>query len=418
MLDVNAIRADFPVLQNNSGVIYFDNACMSLKPRPVLEAMEEYYTQYSGCHGRSAHQFSKKTTEKFEEARAKIANFINADSKEIVFTGNTTEGINLLASQVIFSFQSSIFNKANHKEKSVIIISDKEHNSNLVPWLRLKKQGAVKLEVIKTNEVGQLDLVGLENVLQSSSEKLRVTDYGLLITINHISNLDGVVNPVEEIIKIAHDHNALVHLDAAQSAPHLPIDVKKLGVDFLSFSGHKMLGPTGTGVFYARKELLEKMEPLNVGGGTVVGTTLEGFEFLTAPEKFEAGLQDYAGVIGLGAAADYLREVGLENVHKHEVLLNKKLRNALSSMGNIGLIGPIENETSVTSFTVENIDAHQVAQLLDKTAKIMVRSGQFCVHSWFAEREIEGAVRVSLYLYNTEEEIEKFVEALEKIIQL
>lgn len=418
MLDVRSLRRDFPLLQKYPGLIYFDNACMSLKPWQVLKEMEEYYTRYSGCHGRSAHWLSRKTTERYEKAREKVARFIGADTKEVVFTRNTTEGINLLATQVIF--KSQVSNLKEKRSKPSVIISDKEHNSNLIPWLRLLKRGRLELRVLKTDAAGGINLKQLETILQQvQTERSAVEEgWGNLVSLHHTSNLDGVTIPAKEVIELAHRYGFWVHLDAAQSAPHLPLDVKKLGVDFLTFSGHKMLAPTGTGVFYARKELLEEMEPLVPGGGTIIGASLEDFEYLTAPERFEGGLQNYAGIIGLGAAIDYLQQVGLEEIHWHERQLNARLRDALSSMKRVRLISPTDALGSITTFTVEGLDAREVALLLDKTAKVMVRSGQFCVHSWFAKRKIKAAVRVSLYLYNTGEEVDRFVKALKEIIRL
>lgn len=414
MFDVETIRADFPAICDDW--IYFDSACMSLKPRSVLAAMQEYYEKYSGCHGRSGHRFSKKTTEKFEESRRKVAKFVNADAKEIVFTRNTTEGINLLAQQFLIS--NSLISKQGGL-RPVVVTTDKEHNSNLVPWLRLKKRGVIDHVIVKTNADGTLDPKGLEKALSTSKKQLvKPTKLAKLVSLGFTSNLDGMTIPAAEVIEVAREHNFLTHLDAAQTAPHTPIDVKNLNVDFLTFSGHKMLGPTGTGVFYGKKELLEEMEPLAPGGGTVVGTTLNDYEFLTAPEKFEGGLQNYAGMIGLGAAVDYLQEIGLEAIHQHEIQLNTFLREEIGRIGRISLIGPVEPNSGVTSFTVDGMEPHQVALLLDKTEGIMVRSGQFCVHSWFDVRGLGGAVRVSLYLYDTEGEVTRFVKALKQIVAL
>jgi cysteine desulfurase/selenocysteine lyase len=297
MLNTDKIRLDFKLLGGKNSQVYFDSACMSLKPNSVVEAMNEYYFEFPACTGRSSHKLGDRATKKIKEARQLLAKFINATSdKEIIFTRNTTEGINLLVNS--FSF----------KKDDVVLITDKEHNSNLVPWLRLKEKIGIVLKIIPSNDDGTFNLENFKKQVVGAK----------FVSIVHTSNLDGVTNPAKEIIEIAHSAGALVFLDAAQSIAHQKIDVKKLDVDFLAFSGHKMLGPTGTGVFYGKQKLLEDLSPFLVGGDTVLSSTYDSYEMLPIPEKFEAGLQDYAGIIGLGEAVKYLSKLDFEEVAEHE----------------------------------------------------------------------------------------------------
>ncbi|MBU0466432.1 MAG: cysteine desulfurase [Nanoarchaeota archaeon] len=394
--NVKKTRKDFDVL--SSGVIYFDSACMSLKPRQVIGKMNEYYEKYPACGGRSGHHLSKKVEDEVDLARREVARLLNAKIDEVIFTRNATESINLIA------------NALEWKEGDEIIVSDKEHNSNLIPWLKLKKKG-VKVRVCKSNEDNTFNLENFENCF---GEKTK------LVAIVHVSNLDGVENPIGEIVKIAHKNKSLVLVDGAQSFPHKEIDVKKLGVDFFVLSGHKALGPTGIGVLYGRRDLLEDMEQFIVGGQTVIDSSYEGYEIEKLPNKFEAGLQDYAGIVGFGEACRYLRKVGLKNIEKHLNKLNKIVTEHLGEEKKIEIIGPKEAEkrSGIFTFNVKGMKAHDVAKMLDASKKIALRSGAFCVHSWFNDRKIEGAVRVSFYLYNTEEEVRTFVESVKKIILL
>lgn len=399
MLNIEKIRKDFNILNGEKAPIYFDNACMSLKPNTVLEAMSDYYNNFPACAGRSAHKLSIKVTKKVAETRSQIAKFINAKKDtEIIFTRNTTEGINLLANS--FSFEKG----------DVVLISDKEHNSNLIPWLKLKKEKGIEVKIIPSKEDNTFDL-----------EKFKELIPGVrLLSIVHTSNLDGVTNPVKEIIEIAHAHNALVFLDVAQSIAHQKIDVQKLGVDFLAFSGHKVLGPTGTGIFYSKQELLEKLNPFIVGGDTVEFSTYEDYKMLPAPQKFEAGLQDYAGIIGLGKAIEYLNNLSYQEIAEQELKLNSYITEELSKFPKIKIIGPKDpaQRAGIISFYVEDFDVHQLAVMLDDIGNICVRSGRHCVHSYFESRNIKNSLRVSLYFYNTQEEAEKFISSLTKILRI
>lgn len=399
MLNVEKIRSDFRLLAGKNVPIYFDSACMSLKPNSVVEAMNEYYYEFPACTNRSPHKLGQKATKKVEEARKNIAKFINANSlKEIIFTRNTTEGINLLAS----SF--------NFKKDDVVLITDKEHNSNLVPWLRLKEKVGIILKIIPGNENNTFNLEKFKELVKGAK----------FVSVVHTSNLDGVTNPAKEIIEIAHQNGALVMLDCAQSIAHQKIDVRKLDVDFIAFSGHKMLGPTGTGVFYGKQKLLEELSPFMVGGDTVEYTTYENYKMLETPEKFEAGLQDYAGIIGLGEAVKYLSSLDFKEIREHELKLNKYITEELQKFPQIKIIGPQDPSlrSGVVNFYIENTDMHKFAIMLDEISGIAIRSGRHCVHSWFESKKIYNSARASIYIYNTIEEAEVFINSLTKILKI
>jgi cysteine desulfurase/selenocysteine lyase len=395
------LRLDFPILQKRIAgkpIIYFDNACMTLKPTPVIAAMDDYYENFPACVGRSAHKLGKLATERYARAREKVAKLIGARPEEVVFTRNTTEGINLIA------------NCLNLKSGDIVLTTDKEHNSNLLPWQQLKEKGVIH-RICFSKPDGTFDLDSFKKNLDGTVK---------LVSMVHTSNLDGTTIPAEEIIKLAHKNGSLVLLDAAQSVPHKKIDVKKMDVDFLAFSGHKMCGPTGVGILYGKFDLLKQLKPFMVGGDTVKTTTYTSAEFLLPPEKFEAGLQNYAGAIGLGAAAEYLQKIGLENVEKHEIELNKFITEEISKIPGVKILGPQNPELrcGIISFVIEGMDMHYIAQLLDNLENIAVRSGQHCVHSWFNANKVPGSVRASLYFYNTKEEARIFIDTLKKVCAL
>ncbi len=402
-MNITKIRQDFPLLQEgikNKPVIYFDNACQTLRPLSVIEAVNEYYREYPACAGRSVHKLGELVTKKCDQARESVANFIGAKRKEeIIFTKNTTEGINLVA------------NSLGLRPGDVVITTDKEHNSNLVPWQILVKKMGIIHKIIPSKEDNTFDLETFKAMINGEVK---------LVSMVLTSNLDGVTIPAAKIIKIAHKHGVKVLLDAAQAVPHQEINIRKLDVDFLAFSGHKMLGPSGTGVLYGKYKLLEKLEPFLVGGDTVEYTTYKDHKFLHLPEKFEAGLQNYAGIIGLGAAVKYLEEVGLKNIAQQEYELNKFITQEMDKVPEIKIIGPHDPSlrSGITSFYVDGVDPHQIALILDESANIMIRSGQHCVHSWFNTHNIQGSARASFYFYNTLEEAEVFITNLQKTIRL
>jgi len=378
-MDINKIRQDFPILQEGQGrkkITYFDNACQSLRPRQVLEAINQYYLKSSACSGRSMHQLAAEVTRECDQARTAIAKFLNAARKEeVVFTRNTTEGINLVA------------NSLGLQKDDVVLISDKEHNSNLLPWQRMAKKVGIVVKIVPSRADNTFDLDAFEKRLDKQVR---------LVSLGWTSNLDGVTIPAAEVIKKAHQNGSLVMLDAAQTAPHRKINVKGLDADFVAFSGHKMLGPSGMGVLYGKYQLLEKLEPFLVGGETVVSSTYDSCEFLPPPEKFEAGLQDYAGMMGMGAAVKYLTEVGFDAIEKQELLLNETITAEIKDFPRLKLLGPADPRLrgGIVSFYIEGVDSHRIALMLDQMATIMVRSGQHCVHSWFNAHQIKGSVRV------------------------
>lgn len=398
-MDLRKIRQDFPLLPEGGAkkpLVYFDTACQSLRPRQVIDAIRRYYETESACSGRSVHQLGAAVTRDVDEARAGVAKFLNAAKKEeIVFTRNTTEAINLVANSLAF------------KPGESILITDKEHNSNLIPWQRAVQNHNLTLKVIPSRADNTFDLDAFEKLLPGAR----------LVAVGHTSNLDGVTLPAGEIIKRAHKHGSLVLLDAAQSAPHQAINVRGLDADFVAFSGHKLLGPSGTGVLYGRYNLLEKLEPFLVGGDTVANSTYTTCEFLPPPEKFEAGLQNYAGIIGLGAAVKYLMAVGFDAIQKQEALLNEHITRELTTLPGLKLIGPADARLrgGIFTFYIEGIDSHRVALMLDQMANVLVRSGQHCVHSWFNAKGIYGSVRASAYFYNTLEEADVLIASLKKI---
>ncbi|VVB93984.1 Cysteine desulfurase [uncultured archaeon] len=408
IMDISKIRLDFPALWkkwNGKYPIYFDNACMTLKPKQVIDSMNEYYNEYPVCGGRSIHKMAKKVDEKVTEAREKFQKFLGASCpEEIIFTRNTTEGLNLVA------------NSLELKKGDIVLTTDREHNSNLIPWQIQAHKRGIKHMVVYSNPDNTFNIPQFEEIV-SKNKNVR------LVSMVHTANLDGYTIPAKEIIKIAHEHGALVMLDGAQSAPHKHVDMKALDVDFFALSVHKMAGPTGMGVLYGKQHLLSELAPFIVGGDTVSDTTYDGAKFLPPPEKFEAGLQNYAGIIGSGAAVDYLNNIGLSDIEEHEKRLNTIITKGIKDMPGLKIIGPQEPgmRGGIIAFTVElpkGGDAHDIALVLDETENIEVRSGAFCVHSWFNYRKCEAAVRASLYLYNTEEEARKFIDVLGKTIGL
>jgi len=395
-LNIQKIREDFPIykkLINGKPIIYMDSACVSLKPIQVIDAINKYYNEFPACGGRSEHSFGKKVTGAVNNARKIIQNFLNAKKvNEIIFTKNSTEGINLIT------------NSLNLQEGDVVLTSDKEHNSVLLPIQLLKEKG-IKHKIFKFGDIDDFE------------EKL--TKDVKLVSTAHISNLDGTINPIEEIISLSHENNSLVLIDAAQSAGHNKINVRKLNVDFLVFSGHKVFGPSGTGILYGKLDLLKELKPFIIGGNTVKDSTYKNYEIEDVPERFEAGLQDYAGIIGLGEAIKYLENIGINNIEMHEYQLNKLISQAFMELG-IEILGDLDPEkrSAIISFNIKGMDFHEVAGILNESSNIMIRSGRHCVHSWFNANNIEGSARISLSVYNTEEECEVLIKEIKKIKNL
>ena len=397
-MDVSKLRKDFPILNSEDSPTYLDSACMTLRPQVVIDALTDYYTNYPACGGRSVHKLSWQVTENFEIARDQIRRFMGAEKpSEIVFTKNATEGMNIVA------------NGLNLQKGDKVLTSDKEHNANVVPWHHLAKYKGIKYEVLPAKDNYFFDLEALKEKLTKDTK---------LMSFVHTSNLDGYSNPAKDIIEICHDKGVKVMMDAAQSIPHKEVNVTDLDVDFAAVSAHKFCGPSGMGALYGKYEELEKLIPTYVGGSTVVNSTYEDYKLLPPPSCFEPGLQDYAGAIGAGVAADYIMEIGRDNIRDHENKLNILMSNKLKDLDGLSIVGPedVSDRGGIMSFNIEGWDPTEIAMHLDDKYNIAIRSGMHCVHSWFNSRGIEGTARASAYLYNNDSDINKFVAAIEDTV--
>jgi cysteine desulfurase/selenocysteine lyase len=405
MFDTQAIRDDFPILQqkvNGKSLVYLDSTASSQKPTAVIEAMNTYYREYNANVHRGIYQISERASEAYETARKKVGRFINARSwREVIFTRNTTESINLVA----FSW-----GQANINEGDVIISSEIEHHANLVPWQQLAARTGATVKYIPVNENGTLDMAAFEAML---------TPQVKLVAVTQMSNVLGTIPPVTEIIEKAHAVGALVLLDGAQSVPHQTIDVQELDCDFLAFSGHKMLGPTGIGVLWARKEILADMPPFLTGGDMIKRVTLDGCDWNDLPWKFEAGTPSIAEVIGLGYAVDYLKQLGMANVRQHEIELVTYTLDKLNQVEGIRLYGPPDPKTRGGSipFTLGDIHPHDVAAVLDSEG-IAVRAGHHCAMPLHDKFGLVATTRASFYVYNTPEDVDRLADGLDRVINL
>ncbi len=394
------IRNDFPMLQKHKNLIYLDSAATSLKPMQVIDAVKNFYSEYGMNIGRGNHHISQQATQKFEQARANIAKFINAKENELVFTKNATEGINLVAT----SLERGKMIGAGDE----IVISFMEHHANLVPWQQLCLRTGAKLKVVKLNKDYTLDMDDLRE---------KVTRKTKVVGIAHCSNTVATITPAQEIAKIAHENNALFLADCAQSVPHMKVDAKKLDADFMVFSSHKMLGPTGVGALYGKHELLEKMPPFNFGGAMISKVTFEKTLFAKPPQKFEPGTMAIAEAIGFSEAVNYLKRLGMENVYEHD---RKLLAHALQKMSGINGVklhcpkNP-EKQGAVVLFEVEGIDAVDLGVAVDEARNIAIRSGLHCAEPIISSINPKGLDRASFYFYNTIEEIDIFAEQVTAI---
>ncbi|MCF8359428.1 MAG: cysteine desulfurase [Prolixibacteraceae bacterium] len=402
-LDIESIRKDFPILEQQvygKPYIYLDNAATSQTPLNVLKAMNDVYNGYNGNPHRGAHYMSNKTTAEYEKVRDKVKLFINAPTREeVIFTKGTTESINLVA----YSFGEAFVNEGDE-----ILVSEMEHHSNIVPWQLLCNRKKANLKVIPFDDKGRLKVEEIPALLSSRTRLLAVT---------MVSNAMGVVNPVEEIIDMAHSKNVPVLLDAAQAIHHMKVDVEKLGCDFMVFSGHKMYGPTGVGCLFGKKELLDKMPPFMGGGEMIEKVSFSGTTFNQLPYKFEAGTPNFTEVIGLGAAIDYLNGIGINNVIAWEHELLDYARKQLSGIKNIRFFGETEHQSGVISFLVGNIHPYDMGMFLDKMG-IAVRTGHHCAEPVMDHFGIPGTVRASFAFYNIKEEIDKLTDAVKKVMSM
>ncbi len=392
-LDVAAIRRDFSIFE--SGVAYLDSANTAQRPRAVVDAMEDYFTKYNANILRAAYKFSEEATEHFEGAREKLRRFINARSvKEVVYTSGTTGALNLVAYS---------WGRANIREGDLIVCTVMEHHSNLVPWQILAREKGARLEFVDIDEQGQLRQDQYAALLEQRPK---------LVTFNQVSNTLGTINPYREMARAAHDVGAVVVLDGAQGAPHMGVDVQDAGVDFYAFSSHKMAGPTGIGVLWGRRELLEAMPPFLAGGEMISAVRLQDTTYAELPHKFEAGTQAIAEAIGFGAAVDYLEGVGLERIRAHENALTEYAFEALSEIDGLRIFGPPPgHRAGVISFDVEGIHPHDIATILDRH-QVAVRSGHNCTMPLINRLGVAATVRASFYLYTERGEIDRLVEGL------
>jgi cysteine desulfurase / selenocysteine lyase len=398
-LDPEVFRPDFPilsaVLHDHMPLVYLDNAATSQRPREVIQAIVDTYEKHYANVHRGVHWLSDQSTDLYEEARGKVASLVNAPSREeIIFTHGTTEGINLVARS---------WGGANLKPGDEILLTEMEHHSNIVPWQQIAKATGATVRFLPLTDDGLLVLDALDTML---------TERTKLVSMAAVSNVLGTINPVETMIRRAHAVGAVVLVDAAQSVPHLATDVQALDADFLAFSGHKMMGPSGVGVLYGRRELLDAMPPFLGGGSMIRRVTLAGFEPGDLPAKFEAGTPPIVPAIGLGAAIDYLNRVGIAAIHDHERRLTLRAHEVLSAVGGVHFLGPSpEKKGGIVSFTVEGIHAHDIAQLVDRRG-VAIRAGHHCAMPLHKRFGIQASARASFYFYNTLGEVDQLGEAL------
>ncbi|MEM4276152.1 MAG: cysteine desulfurase [Thermoplasmata archaeon] len=396
-MDPKKIRPDFPVLGmdiEGKPPIYFDNACQTLRPRQVTEAVREYYDSFPACAGRSVHKLATEVSLRCDAVRARVAEFFNAESPhEIAFMKNTTEGCN------------TVILCSGLKKGDEIVTTDYEHNSIHVPVLRAVELFGVKHKIVRSSQEGVFDIEAFERVLSKRTA---------LVAMCLTSNVTGFTLPAREVVQLAHSVGAKVLFDAAQAAPSRRIDVRALGVDYLAASAHKMCGPSGVGLFYCRAELAERLRPMMYGGHGVTDTTYDSYDLLPAPERFETGLQNYSGIVGTGAAIDYISRIGLEEIQAHEVALNRRITRRLMSVAGVSIVGPEDPNlrSGIFSFNIDGLSPHDVAMIMDNSRNIMMRSGMHCCHPFFHARNIEGCARASVYIYNTAEEADIFSEAV------
>ena len=409
LLDTNVIRKDFPILgrtvRNGKKLVYLDSAATSQKPLSVLDAERDFYLNHNAAAHRGAHLLAEEATDAFEGARAVVADFISAQSSEIVFTKSATESINVVS-----------YGFSNHLPKNDlfyigdeynIVVTQLEHHANLLPWQQLAKRSGAKLTWLGITKDAQIDISNIDSVI---NEKTKI------VAITHQSNVSGAITQLEPIVKRAREVGAIVLLDACQSVPHMVVDVNKLAVDFLTYSGHKAVGPTGVGVLWGRSELLEKMEPMITGGSMIDSATIESATWAKAPKKFEAGVPNMAQAVGLGAALNYLTKIGMEKISAHEEILVERALTGLQNISGVEIIGSKSsvNRGSAISFTIEGVHPHDVGQVLDDLG-IAVRTGHHCAWPLMQELKLNATTRASVYLYNTAEEVDIFLDGVNQV---
>ncbi len=398
------IKNDFPIFANwrekGKPLIYLDSAATTQKPARVIDAVSEYYSRYNANVHRGTYELSQLATDLYENSRTAVARFINAERAEsIVFTRNATESLNLIA---------YAWGLNNLKKGDEVILSDMEHHSNLVPWHIISRHTGAVLKFIRMNSDFQLDLQSLKDNIGPRTK---------VVSVVHVSNVLGTINPVKEICRLAHEAGAIAIVDGAQSAPHMPVDVREIGCDFYALSGHKMCGPTGIGALYARYELLERMEPF-LGGGEMINEVFPTTSnYAKPPYKFEAGTPNIAGAVGLKAAVEYLEAVGLKEVEEHEIALGDYAARRLAEIEGVRIFRPKTTGTGVVSFTVENVHPHDISTILDSEG-VAIRAGHHCAQPLMRKLQVQSTARASFYIYNDKSDVEVLASALEKGIAL
>lgn len=403
-LDVSKIRDDFPILSRKvygKSLVYLDNAATSQKPRQVISALTEYYEGYNANVHRGVHALSMEATDRYEEAREKVARFIGArQSEEVIWTRNTTEAINLVTGS---------WARSNLQPGDEVVVTEMEHHSNMVPWQMVTQERGATLRYLRLGDDGKLDLDDIDTIINDRTK---------MVSIVHASNSLGTINPVKEITARARAVGAAVMIDGAQSVPHMSVDVQDLDCDFLAFSGHKMLGPTGIGVLYANREVLETMEPFLTGGEMVLSVTLDGADWNNLPMRFEAGTPNIADAIALGAAVDYLDSTGMDNIRRHEVQLTGYALSRLREIEELVIFGAeaAEDRGGVVSFHTPDVHPHDLGTYLDQQG-IAVRTGHHCTMPVMRKLGVPATTRASFYLYNTEEEVDQLVDSLKSALR-
>lgn len=401
-LDAHAIAQDFPILsrkiRDGKRLVYLDSGATSQKPNVVIDAESDFYRLHNAAVHRGAHQLAEEATDAYEGAREIVAQFLNASVDEIVFTKNATESLNLISYAM---GNAAPGNRFHLKAGDSIVVTEMEHHANLIPWQQLAARTGATLKWFTVTDDGRLDLSQLNSMID---EKTKV------VALTHQSNVLGTINPLEEITKRAHEVGAVVVLDACQSVPHMKTDVKALDIDFLAFSGHKAVGPTGIGVFWGRAELLADLPPFLTGGSMIENVTMESATWAPAPKKFEAGVPNMAQAVGLGAALTYLTKIGMDNIHQHEIVLTKYLLEGLSAITDLRIIGPKTTELrgGVVSFTLGDIHPHDLGQYLDSQG-IAVRTGHHCAWPLTRKLGVPATTRASVYLYNTTDDLDALI---------
>ena len=393
-MDVRSVRNDFPCLRNDD-TVYLDSACQSLRPQSVIDSIVSYYSEFPACGGRSVHSMATRVSMAVDSSRESAARFFGcSDPSEFIFTKNCTEALNMVARGLAL------------KRGDVVLTGDCEHNSNHVPWVDLAETVGIKRRIVRSDADG-FDIEAFKKLMDKDVK---------IVSMGHSSNVTGAEVPVKEITEIAHDHGAKVMIDGAQAAPHIPVDLRRLDVDFYAVSVHKMLGPSGVGILYGKTDELMSLRPLISGGGTVGLATYDSVKLTPLPERLEAGLLNYSGVIGTGAALDYLTKIGMDNISKHERMLQRLVQTETEGMKRLSIVGSDDPDRrgGIFSFNIDGLESHDIAVILD-TKRIMIRSGMHCAHPFFVSKGLRGCARASFYLYNDENDVRRFADALEKI---